>query len=86
MDVVDEEEPKTTLKNNLPWTVIKDTGANSNKMHTIQLIDGVTVGRSHLAIRDLDDGFPNAPWLKFILGNVYGSLSEVYKDKCQILF
>ena len=60
-DVVLEQESRTMLKNNLPWTVIKDTGANSNKMHTIQLIDGVTVGHPHSAIRDLDDGFPNAP-------------------------
>ena len=60
-DVVPDEETLTSLKNNLPWTVINNTGANSNKMHTIQIINGVTVGQPHPAIRDLDNELRNAP-------------------------
>ena len=57
-DVVPDQENVTTLKRNLPWTVINNTDENSHKMHTIQIINEVTVGQPYLAIRDL---VPNAP-------------------------
>ena len=54
-DVISEEETITMLKNRFPWTVISNTGANSNKMHTIQVIDGVRIGHPHSALKDIDN-------------------------------
>jgi hypothetical protein len=59
-DVVPEQETTTTLRNSLPWTVIQNSGSNSRRMHTIEIIDGVTVGEAHPAIRDLDNELPAA--------------------------
>ena len=56
-DVAPVEETRRELMRRHPWTVVNGT-ASFNRMHAIQVIDGITVGSPHNDIRDLDRDLP----------------------------